>query len=125
MAFTLNIDAARYLDALRKAPDDLHDEVMQELGEQMEAVAARARAHHRYTTRSGDLERATQSRVHEDLVGEAYVEPGIAEYGRFVYLGHGSWKKDRFLHKAMRRLKSKITEGVNAAVSRAVEKAGF
>lgn len=125
MSFTLSIDPERLIRGLNKAPDTVYDEVMAEMGDQMEEVARDARRHHRFTTRSGDLERATLADVNDDMSGEVYIEDGIAVYGKYIYRGHGSWKADRYIHRAMRRRKAAIIESMSKAVDTGLKKAGF
>lgn len=84
-------------------------------------VAADATAHHRFTSRSGNLERSIQSGAKEaagDVVGEVFLRDQVADYGKYVHQGHGSWKPDKFIESAFARSEAKI----DAAITRAIDK---
>lgn len=123
--FTLSVNAGRLLRGLSEAPDTVYSSVTAEMGDQMEDVARQARRKHRFITRSGHLERATLADVLNDMTGAVYIDDGIAEYGKYIYKGHGSWKADRFIHAAMRKRRKKIVAGVNRAIDEGLREAGL
>lgn len=56
--------------------------------EATEEVAEEAREHHRYTSRTGNLERAIDTSYgSEGLIGYAFLNTGTAPYGPFVHEG--------------------------------------
>ena len=84
-------------------------------------IADDATAHHRFITRSGNLERSIQSsaaQVGDDVVGEVFINESISNYGKYVHEGHGSWSPDKFIDQAFSRNQSSIDSEIEAAINR-------
>ena len=84
-------------------------------------VATDATLHHRFTSRSNNLERSIQSnaeKVGDNVIGEVFLNDSVADYGKYVHEGHGSWRPDKFIEQAMARNEAKITSEIEAAISR-------
>ena len=92
--------------------------------EALKIVTRDARNKHRYTRRTGTLERAVGSEIVRD-VARAYVSDSLAPYGVYVHQGTKHWAEDPFLTNALERNRKKITDLLDDAVEDAIKKSGF
>jgi hypothetical protein len=129
----IEVDLSQLRDAFGKLPANIKREVRKAMGEQITKVRDMGRRNHRYMSTSGyrptgryykntgKLEQSTMSHVNADGdVAEAYLESGIASYGKYVHEGHGSWGPDKFLDKAIEAQEPFIRVAIEQAVKRAV-----
>ena len=126
MKIKVDIDVAGVLQAVGKIPRALSREVKPEMKIQLRDVQKQARRNHRFDTRSGAAERSIQTEISRSgFSGKVYLDLGIAAYARRLHKGWGTWRPDRFLNKAGKRLKPKIMTALQDAVKRGIRKAGF
>lgn len=71
-------------------------------------IVLEAKAIHRFTPRSNDLERSVRNRINyggtsksKKIVSTFLLDNRIANYGKFIHNGFKSWKPDPFLEKAV------------------------
>ena len=124
MSFSVTYDDKGFQKAIKKVPDLLTKELDNELRTSMSKVRADARRNHRFKYISGSLERSTKLEV-KKRVGVVYLEKGIADYGKYVHDGHGSWLPDTFVFNAFKKHKNEIINGMNKVVKNVLKKAGF
>jgi hypothetical protein len=128
MNLTVTVDTKKLEDALRKAPQEVEKTLRVELKQQLQKMQqlARMKSVHRFTTRTGFLERSIQQSVDQSgLFGIVKLVLGIAPYGAYVHEGHHSWKADQFLYRAFELRKEIIIKAINDAVSLAIQRAGL
>ena len=92
--------------------------------EAAKVIQTEARRRHRYTRRSGTLERAVQSEIVRDIA-KVYVSDAMAPYAQSIHDGFRTWSADPFLYEALKRKESDIKKLVDKAVSEAIKKTGF
>lgn len=59
-----------------------------------------AKANHRFTARSGNLERSIIPeviRTNDNIIGMVFLKDEIALYGKYIHNGFRSWRPDPFL----------------------------
>lgn len=84
-------------------------------------IANDATIHHRFVSRSGNLERSIQSnaeRVGDDVVGEVFINESVSNYGKYVHEGNRSWNPDKFIEQAFHRNENKIDSAIEALINR-------
>lgn len=109
-----------------KAPREFTKEVRKEMKQSMEDVAARANMFHRFTTRSGNLERSVKTKVsNSGFTGTIRLEPGIASYGKYIHEGFKRWKPDQFLYSSFEKLKPEIIKNLQDGIMRGFRKVGL
>lgn len=135
MQLHLEVDATRLLEALLRFPDELAAEMRPQMGEALAKVATRAVQVHDYNYRrtpssprsprtgSGMLARSVQIYVDPSgLVGEVFLDPGIAAYGRYVHGGFKSWAPDEFLYESMRFNAGAFVDHCKVGIDRALRR---
>jgi hypothetical protein len=73
------------------------------IGQGLQVAVTEARLLHRFKTRTGNLERSIMSDIkkeQDNIIGKLFLQPSIADYGKWVHNGHGSWQPDTFLLNA-------------------------
>jgi len=134
----VKIDKRKAVAAMAKAHDTYAREVRIEMKDLVEGVAADARAHHRFTTRSGNLERAVKPSVSRSgFTGIITLDKfrSNAPYAWRIHEGGGGRRDslgrkmtnqpDRFLYQAFKRARRKIKRGLHQASIRGIKKAGL
>ena len=111
--------------AFEKLADTL-DETIVEYGVQpfLKAVQRTAQQRHRFTRRTGKLERSIRTETTKDG-GTVYLDEGIANYGKYVHQGFGSWSADKFLDVAAEGNMRLLDSDVGRAVDKAINDAGL
>ena len=88
MDIKINLDAQAIATAFEKSPDITSTYIRQALLESCRLVQHEARYHHRFTARTGALERAITYRVKKAATeGVIYIDDKVAPYGKFVHTG--------------------------------------
>ena len=82
-------------------------------------IVLEAKASHRFTSRSNNLERSIRNRIeqkHNKIISFFTLDNRIANYGKYIHEGFRSWKPDPFLFNAIdnktKNLKKLITQKV-------------
>ena len=128
---SISVDLSQFKKAMFYLPIEIKTEVRKTLKEQIGYVRDQARRNHRYTIRTGKLEKSTMSHVLDDkdgLFGEAYLESagtmvkGGDSYGKYVHEGQRTWKPDKFLDKALEDRKPFIEVAIQQAVKRVCDR---
>ena len=133
---SLDIDQKKLVAAFAKAPKVISKTLRTAMKEELQSVAGEARKNHRFTTRSGMLERSMQVNVEKSgLIGEVEIDPGIAVYGRRIHEGGGGRrdslgrrmtnKPDRFLYNAFNDRKDRIVHAIKLAIGLGFSKVGL
>lgn len=126
MHLEVKIDVQRVLTAMLKAPEAFTKEVRVEMKREMTAIQEDARLHHRFTTRSGNLDRSVSTRVtRSGFSGKTFLNDRLAKYGKFIHNGTRKLKPDKFLYEAFDRRKSELVENINRSIQRGFKKAGL
>lgn len=71
-------------------------------------VKTEAQDIHRYNHRTRKLRRATKSRSIKTLGLRTYIDEQVADYGKYVHEGHGTWGADRFIDDSVKRNEKNI-----------------
>lgn len=81
-----------------------------------------AKIKHRYQTRSGTLDSAIKQKgdVTEEL--QVYIDGLVADYGKYIYYGHGTWKADKFLEEVLDDDAEWVIDKIKDAINKAIEK---
>lgn len=126
MQLKIEIDEKRLLGALEKAPKSVFREIRPAMIDAMEDVARDARANHRFTTRSGNLERFTVSEVSDTgLTGKVRIDDRNVPYGKYIHRGFRSWRPDQFVTKAFEGKKKDTINMIQKAVNDGIRAAGL
>jgi len=133
----INFKSKGLLASFVKMPQVVSKELRKELKTQLVDVQRKARREHRFTTRSGDLERSVDNPdvSKSGLSGEISLNTNIAPYARRIHEGGKNKldslgrrmtnKADPFLHDAFEAKQKDIEGGLQDAIGRAIRKAGF
>lgn len=155
MEFVVKVDSKKLMQAIKKAPNAVTKELRKGMEKQMKQVQVLARQDHRFTTKSGQLERSINELTNYiGTKGKVFLDDGVAKYGKYVHEGtkahdikpknkkslyfvvggkkvfskkihHPGTKEDQFLYRAFNRSKQRIVEGLNFAYVRALKAAGL
>jgi hypothetical protein len=86
-------------------------------------IVLEAKAQHRFTARTGNLERSIKNRVTAEankILSIFELDNKIANYGKFIHNGFRSWKPDPFLedsfNKHIKRLKKLLKDKMKAMI---------
>lgn len=108
-------------EALEKLSGTVHQKVVKSaIRDFLYAVQRNARATHRYTRRTGNLERAVKVSTTKDG-GSVYIDDGQAPYGKFVHNGQRSWAPDPFLYDAVEMNEDDLDRKIDAAIDQALK----
>ena len=140
MAVRLKIkfDAADVLAALSAMPHKMSKNLRVAQKSALVDVQRLARSKHRYTTRSGELEKATGGTGPEvsesGLIATLELKQNIP-YSRRIHEGGGGKRDslgrrmtnrpDRFLYKAFNSKRKDIEEKIESAIEKTIKDAGF
>jgi len=135
---TVKIDSRRAVAAMIKAPRAYQSEIRVAMKELVRDIAKDARKHHRFTTRSGNLERSLDPQVSRSgftgTIGLSRTKAN-APYAWRIHEGGGNRRDslgrrmtnrpDRFLYQAFQRAKRTIKRELREASIRGFRKAGL
>lgn len=126
MQLKVDIDTKALLAALHKAPEAIAREVRPDMIDLSAEVQVQAAHNHRFTSRSGMLEASIRPKAAASGLGFSVQAGGsIAPYAAAVHQGHGSWKPDQFLFKALDAKAQRILQVVEMSIGQALRKLGF
>ncbi len=92
MDIRYELDAAAFEQALSQAPEMIADELETALLESCKILQGRARAVHRFRTRSGAIERSVMFETYrEETEAEVAIDPRIAKHGVYQHTGTGKY----------------------------------
>lgn len=110
MQLKIDIDTKRVLAALLKAPEIFTREIRVEMKKEMTAIQRDARANHRYTSRSGNLDRSIDTEVSgSGFSGRVFLNERVAKYGKYVHSGTGIYGPRRRMIKPVSKKFLKFT----------------
>lgn len=154
MDIKVKFDAQAVAAAFEKSPDVTLTYIRRALLESCRLVQHDARYNHRFTARTGALERAITYRVRKSAIeGVIYIDDKIAPYGKFVHTGtrphdiypknkkslrwagnssfifarhvrHPGTKPDEFLYKAADKNRQKINDIFKRKTAEALQEIG-
>lgn len=90
MKITVKINNVQGLvDAFQKAEDGTKRNMVRAMRVSMNLIQQHARAHHRFTTRSGNAERSVETEVvsEQPMLGRIFLDTGVAHYAPFLHAG--------------------------------------
>jgi len=90
----------------------------------LKTVQKTAQQQHRYTRRSGKLERSVRVET-TTKGGSVYLDDGVANYGKYVHEGFRSWGSDKFLENATDNNLRALDADVDRAIDKAINDAGL
>lgn len=119
----MKLEISANLKSLEKAlnafPKETFKAVNLELKKGARDVQVDARANHRFTTRTGALERSVETRLSPSLLrARVGINKRFAKYGKYIHDGFKSWKPDRFITKAGEAKKEDLKKDIQRAVAR-------
>ena len=110
-------------DNMRKLAEIMPRQIAIAAKEWLTSVQTEARLVHRFTTRTGALERSIQTKVTERAEdGKVYLETGIARYGPYIHNGFKSWKPDMFLTDAAERKRKELPGMISRAIANSIRR---
>lgn len=92
MEIRVKLDTSKVLKALNEAPVEVAKacRVAMKKATREIQVEARKKKNHRFTTRSGNLERSISTEVSNPFSGKVFIDLGTAKYGVYVHEGWGT-----------------------------------
>lgn len=87
MKIKIKIDTDKLVRSFEKAPDETREKLRQAVKTTARDIKARASAEHRYTSRSGTLEREGTAYRADGLRAEIYLDEKAVPYGRYLHEG--------------------------------------
>ena len=112
------------VSALEDFADNVEAVAKLALDESFDKVAKDAKIHHRFKSRTGTLKNAIKS-VREEYGASVYVDESLADYGKYIHDGFGTWAPDKFLDEALADNEQKIVRDVEKAISKEIRKEGL
>ena len=145
--FQLSVNARALIRAFESAPIQTRNMVRTQLKIAVEQIRDYASDHHRYTTRTGNLERNGVSTSVTDNVGKLWVDTEKVSYAGYIHEGHGkitiaprnteslkwgqrpsnntifvsAWKPDPFLYNAVDSEREDIQKNFAVALQNLLE----
>ncbi len=108
-------------EALEKLSGTIHEKVVKvAIRDFLYSVQRDARSTHRYTRRSGNLERSVKVSTDKDG-GSVYIDDGQAPYGKYVHNGQRSWAADTFIYDAVEKNEDELDRKIDAAIDQALK----
>jgi len=122
-----------------KVPKKIKVNMRKAIKEGLSLVAISAGKNHRYTTRSGQLDRAYSGQPRSPrknivikevpglMTGTVFLvgAPRATPYSHRIHEGFGTWKPDRFVPAAVRRERGKVLKLMEQAFNKGIKDAGF
>lgn len=87
MKIKIKIDTDKLVRSFEKAPDETREKLRQAVKTTARDIKARASAEHRYTSRSGTLEREGTAYRADGLRAEIYLDEEAVKYARYIHEG--------------------------------------
>lgn len=118
------VDKGTIERSLSTLPDMLDDYLNRALAKVFMDMSVDAKYQHRYTVRTGNLQKATHAEVKE-LTGELSISDIKAHYGVYVHQGHHTWSPDQFVYKAFANKRPALDRSLAEAVNQAIKDSGL
>jgi len=115
------IDTSHIKKTFGDLPKEIEIEILIEMKEQLTQIQRLARINHRHITRTTMLNQSIQTEIHGQT-GEVGFDPSIADYGKYVHEGHGTWAPDRFIDQAVEQREPEIISGFERAINKGISK---
>lgn len=137
MNTSITVNLSQFKDKMGRLPIAIEKAAMKEIKNQITMMQRHARREHRFMNTSGRRPNGRYYRNTHMLVksietdfdgmkypdsksgGMLYLEDGIADYGKYVHEGHGSWQPDQFIYDAFKQREAFILPGIMGAVEKA------
>jgi hypothetical protein len=87
MKLKIKVDTEKLVRAFEKAPDKTREKLRQAVKTTARDIKARASAEHRYTSRSGTLEREGTAYRTDGLRATVFLDSTAVPYGRYLHEG--------------------------------------
>lgn len=92
MKLKIKVDTEKLVRAFEGAPDETREKIRQAVKTTAKDIKTRASAEHRYTSRSGTLERSgvhyrVERRVKSGAVGYVFLDEEAVKYARYIHEG--------------------------------------
>lgn len=87
MKLKIKVDTDKLVRAFEKAPDETREKLRQVVKTTARDIRAQAAAEHRYTSRSGMLEREGTAYRTDGLRAEIYLDEEAVKYARYIHEG--------------------------------------
>lgn len=124
MSITIKVADEEALRALDSFSKDIEKEILLELEKEFKLVVDKAKRVHRFTTRTGRLERATLTDVQGKTV-RALIDDALAPYGKYIHEGFKTWSSDPYLEEKFDQDESKIIVELEKAIDRVITRLGL
>lgn len=109
MEINIKIDRIQELTkAFQQAPNVVQKQMNLALKKSLRDIVKTAKAKHNFTSRTGNLERAVDYKIINDLTGVVFIDPAVAGYGVFV---HGGTKPHKIRPRRKKTLRWPIGGG--------------
>jgi Bacteriophage protein of unknown function (DUF646). len=114
---SVTVDVEKFNVDISNLGEKMEQALRKELKNQLTEIQLQAQKTHRYQTRTGMLEKSVTTKVEDNgLVGEVGLDDSIADYGRYVVEGHGTWAPDPFLEEALEKREPFIQDAFEKAI---------
>jgi hypothetical protein len=121
----VTVDSKQVEDGLNRLSSTLESSVVQKAVQPvLKQIQVEAQRHHRYTRRTGRLERSIRSTMNR-TGGEVFIDDSMADYGKYVHEGFKSWNPDKFLYQAAEKYDKVLDVAVEKAIDDDIKQAGL
>lgn len=110
MKIKIKIDTDKLVRSFEKAPDETRENLRQAVKTTARDIKARASAEHRYTSRSGTLEREGTAYRADGLRAEIYLDEEAVKYARYIHEGKRPHMVEPRNKNVLRRVKGEDFE---------------
>ena len=118
---SVTVDVEKFNVNISHLSEKMETALRKELKQQITEIQSTARKEHRYKTRTGQLEKSVSTKIEDNgLVGEVGLDDSIADYGKYVVQGHGTWEPDQFLEEALEKREPFIQDAFEKAIKEAI-----
>ena len=110
MKLKIKVNTDKLVRAFEKAPDKTREKLRQAVKTTARDIKARASAEHRYTSRSGTLEREGTAYRADGLRAEIYLDEDAVKYARYIHEGKRPHMVEPRNKNVLRRVKGEDFE---------------
>lgn len=110
MKLKIKVNTDKLVRAFEKAPDKTREKLRQAVKTTARDIKARASAEHRYTSRSGTLEREGTAYRADGLRAEIYLDEEAVKYARYIHEGKRPHMVEPRNKNVLRRVKGEDFE---------------
>lgn len=124
MSFRIRTKKNEVSESIKRISRSFNNDAFEIISNGMTDTVLEAKATHRFTARSGNLERSVISemkRSDKDIQGSVLLKDSIALYGKYIHNGFKSWSPDPFLRISTEKFFPLIINEIKAKIEQLIQ----